>query len=206
MEDIALTATVVHDVKNALSVLVEQLAVLDHAGADSALSADIAAAHATARQVSAKLVNFLTLYRAHSSGLVVTPRDYNPEDFFHGVAAGLVLAKNAPSIACRLEPDTPAIWFFDGYLVQLALEAALQNAMRFARSQVTLSAGVCSEGLMLVVEDDGPGLDAGGAPSTGLRTQLCRAIAQAHVNAGRRGSIALFNHAQGGARFELRLP
>jgi len=117
-----------------------------------------------------------------------------------------VLPQSAPRVRLELAQSSPAFWFFDSYLVGLALEAAVQNAMRFARSQIVLSARVQAGWLVLSVEDDGPGLGTEGAVSTGLGTELCRSIAAAHVNAGRTGKVVLENTAQGGARFELWLP
>jgi len=39
-----------------------------------------------------------------------------------------------------------------------------------------------------------------------LGTELCRAIASAHVNARKTGKVVLANSARGGACFELWLP
>jgi signal transduction histidine kinase len=103
-------------------------------------------------------------------------------------------------------PSSPPFWFFDSYLVRLALEAAVQNATRFARSQIVLGARADDGWLVLSVEDDGPGLGTEGALSTGLGTELCRSIAAAHVNGAKTGRLVLENRAQGGARFELWLP
>jgi K+-sensing histidine kinase KdpD len=101
----------------------------------------------------------------------------------------------------------PAIGFFDENLVGMALEAALQNAGRFARSRIEL--GCRGEGgeLVFSVRDDGPGLGTEEEkPSTGLGMELCGAIAQAHARGEKRGTASLFNRPEGGAAFELRLP
>jgi signal transduction histidine kinase len=196
----------VHDLKNALGVLVEELAGLQSAAAGSSLAPGVSNAHGIANQLSGKLVAFLTLYRAQSVGLVAATRDHNPDDFLNDVATALVLPQSAPRVRLELAQSSPAFWFFDSYLVGLALEAAVQNAMRFARSEIVLSARVQAGWLVLSVEDDGPGLGTEGAVSTGLGTELCRSIAAAHVNAGRTGKVVLENTAQGGARFELWLP
>jgi len=206
MQDV-LMATVVHDLKNALGVLVQELASLQSAAADSSLESGVSNAHGIASQLSAKLIAFLTLYRAQSGGLVAATRDHNPDDFLNEVAAGLVLPQSAPSVrVVGPAQSSPAFWFFDAYLVGLALEAAVQNATRFARSQILLRARAEDGWLVLSVEDDGPGLGAEGAVSTGLGTELCRSIAGAHVNAGKTGKVVLENRAQGGACFELWLP
>jgi signal transduction histidine kinase len=205
MQDV-LMATVVHDLKNSLGVLVEELASLQSAAADSALAADVNNAHGIASQLAAKLIGFLTLYRAQSGALVAATRDHNPEDFLNEVLGSLVLPKSAPRVHLEVAPSSPPFWFFDSYLVRLALEAAVQNATRFAHSQILLGARADDGWLVLSVEDDGPGLGTEGALSTGLGTELCRSIAAAHVNGAKTGRLVLENRAQGGARFELWLP
>src|SRR5215207_5248689 len=100
-------ATVVHDLKNALGVLVQELASLQSAAADSSLASGVSNAHGIARHLSAKLIAFLTLYRAQSSGLVAAMRDHNPDDFLNEVVAGLVLPQSAPSVRLELTPSAP---------------------------------------------------------------------------------------------------
>ena len=201
-----LTATVVHDLKNALGVLVGELAGLQSAASAGPLEQQAVRAHTVARQLSAKLVAFLTLYRSSSSGLTPQLSDHNPEDFLRDLASGLVLSPGTAPVAVTIDEELPPFWFFDGYLTGLALEAAVQNAVRFARSRITLSARMRDGFLTFVVEDDGPGLGAQGVDSTGLGTELCSAIALAHQHAGRTGKVVLKNIEPHGARFELWLP
>ena len=106
----------------------------------------------------------------------------------------------------------PAFWYFERRLVPMALEAAIHNARRFARRfarrDIGLMAVVEGGRLIFRVDDDGPGLGAQDPSelSTGLGTQLCQAVAQAHRNRGWQGRVTLANGPAGGARFELRLP
>jgi signal transduction histidine kinase len=202
----ALIATVVHDLKNALGVLVQELESLQRAAAGGPLASETSHAHGIANELSARLIAFLTVHRAQSTGLTAATRDHNPDDFLNEVLAGLVLPQSAPAVIVEPSHDAPAFWFFDAYLTRLALEAAIQNAVRFARSQIQLRAREQDGWLVLSVEDDGPGLGAVGTPSTGLGTELCRSIAAAHVNAGKKGKVVLENRSEGGARFEIWLP
>ena len=90
----------------------------------------------------------------------------------------------------------------------VALEAALQNASRFARSQIALGCRKHPEGgVIFTVRDDGPGIGTQEKkPSTGLGVDLCNAIATAHNKETRHGEARLSNHPDGGALFELCLP
>lgn len=221
--DLALTATVVHDLKNALGVLTAELASLRAAAQGGELGASAARAHAISAQLSTKLIAFLTLYRAgEDSGLQARPDAHCPADFLAEVAQSLVLPVDSAPVQVITDDALPPFRFFDAYLARLAVEAAVQNASRYARSAITLSAVTRDDHLVLVVEDDGPGLQSNGddepasaaaaaepqsSPSTGLGTALCGAIAQAHRNGERCGRIVLANRVDAtGARFELWLP
>lgn len=199
------TALIVHDIKNALAVLEGEL---------QALSFEPERERATRawRHCSGlreKLVGFLTLYKASTDGLHARIEPVSPEDFLRGLVAGTLHARADVHIEIDLT-GTPTLAFFDEHLVGLALDAALQNAMRFARSRVVLGCrSDGGKGVAFSVRDDGPGLEAAqdAQPrSTGLGTELCRAVAAAHRHGEQSGRCALADASDGGALFELYLP
>lgn len=197
-------ALIVHDIKNALAVLEGELHAL------SLEPERERAAHAWRRcgALREKLIGFLTLYKAGSGGLRARVEPLCPEDFLRTLLADTLHAREGVQV--RIEGrDMPQLAFFDEHLVALALEAALQNALRFAKSAVALGCRPGEEGgVVFWVGDDGTGLGAQSAcpPSTGLGTELCRAVAEAHRNRGRSGWCTLVDGAAGGALFELHLP
>ncbi|MHB1300432.1 MAG: sensor histidine kinase [Burkholderiales bacterium] len=196
--DEKLTAAVVHDMKNALGVLEGQLAILCQN------NPEVAASHALCTSLRQKLIGFLTLYKGEMTARI---SDVCPEDFLAEVRDLVFLPPDAPEIEMTVSPNTPVIWFFDERLIQLALEAAIQNALRFARSRISLGARREGDFLVFSVRDDGPGLGTvEEMPSTGLGTELCRTIAGAHVREGVKGHVSLANAAEGGALFEIWLP
>ncbi|ACI91393.1 sensor histidine kinase [Afipia carboxidovorans OM5] len=90
----------------------------------------------------------------------------------------------------------------------------LDNACKWARSEIRLTANVSEEVLDLCVDDDGSGLSAEQAsqigrgqrwdetqPGTGLGLAITRDLAEA-----RRGSLALVRSDLGGARAHVRIP
>lgn len=115
----------------------------------------------------------------------------------------------------------PALeWYLDRELIAGAVANALENALRYAREEITLAAH-CRDGwLEIEVRDDGPGFPAhilAQAPALSLRPQaasgrtglgllFATAIARVHRNDGREGQVALENVDAGGGRFLLRLP
>lgn len=201
-------ALVVHDLKNELGALEAALERL-------AAQPDGPAARLAQRQCSAlrqRFVGYLTLY-GHGEGLRARCEDESPLDMLQLVAARHAGTGLPARVVVADKPGAPAFWYFDRRLVGMALDAALHNALRFARHEVLLSAQFDDGHLVFSVEDDGPGLDPHAEPdahATGLGTTLCRAVAGSHGTRRQDGGVRLFNREgsegrPGGARFELWL-
>jgi signal transduction histidine kinase len=201
-------ALVVHDLKNELGALE---AALDRLAAES----DGATARLAQRQCRAlrqRFVGYLTLY-GHGEGLRAQCEDEAPLDLLRLVAARHAATETEARVVVAEMPGAPAFWYFDRRLVGMAIDAALHNALRFARREVVLAAQLEAGHLVFSVEDDGPGLDPHAEPdahATGLGTTLCRAVAACHGTRREDGGVRLFNREgrdgrRGGARFELWL-
>ncbi|MDQ7970081.1 MAG: HAMP domain-containing sensor histidine kinase [Oxalicibacterium faecigallinarum] len=200
--DAQLTALIVHDLKNALGVLEGELSLLKDAPDQPRASR----AHAQCVQLREKLVGFLTLYKEAEQGLLARVEAVSPDDFLRALLADRITDK--PSIAITIDDrHMPDVAFFDEHLVGLALEAALQNASRFAQTHIELGCHGEHGAVVFSIRDDGPGLGTKETiPSTGLGMALCQAVARAHQNEGRQGTVSLANHPDGGALFRLTLP
>jgi signal transduction histidine kinase len=91
----------------------------------------------------------------------------------------------------------------------------LDNACKWARSQVSIESSATGDGITITVDDDGPGLAAEmwervlqrgvradeAAPGSGLGLAIVRDLAELYG-----GSIALERAPSGGLRARLRLP
>lgn len=200
-------ALIAHELKNALASLESELEAM----IDDPTPIQAHSAHAHCATLRRQFVQFLTVYGSEG-GLHAHAEDESPVDLLSALQrqSALRRLKGETTVDVVWQPpaDAPPFWFFDRRLVQLALEAALHNAMRFARQRVVM--GLREEDGMLVVslDDDGPGLDAEDTnpASTGLGTRLCEAVASAHRHGAREGRVRLFDRPEGGARFELWLP
>lgn len=200
--DQQLTAIVVHDLKNALGALEGELsALVDDLDQDRARQA-----HASCVALREKMIGFLTLYKASTQGLTTRIEAVSPDDFLNDLLRDRIAAPSELNISINID-DMPAIAFFDEHLVGLALDAALQNATRFASANIVVGCKKIDEEIVFTVQDDGAGLGTTeGKPSTGLGMSLCAAIAEAHRNENRQGSVQLSTPLNGGALFTLRLP
>ena len=213
-------ALVVHDLKNALGALEARLATLSQAPDP----ASAVAAHRECRGLRQRLVAYLVVY-GHEGPLQAHLQDESPLEVMQALLARH--AGQAQQLCLPLPDAAPPQWHFDRHLVVLALEAALHNALHYARRRIELQARVDGDCLVFSVLDDGPGPDAGyggadgadgtdgadGADradradgATGLGTALCRAVAQAHGCTRADGGVRLLTRAEGGACFELWLP
>ncbi|MFL9924368.1 HAMP domain-containing sensor histidine kinase [Herbaspirillum lusitanum] len=195
-----LAAIIVHDLKNSLGALEGELRALSE---DSPRAHQ---AHVNCLALQEKLIGFLTLYKASSQGLQAQIEAVSPQDFLQALLRQQAFGK--PGISIGIDTaNMPLLGFFDEHLVALAVEAALQNATRFARSRIDLGCIAQNGGVVFTVRDDGPGIGTlEEKPSTGLGMDLCRAIALAHKKGEVGGSVTLSNLPEGGALFELYLP
>lgn len=201
--DIKLAAVIIHDIKNALGALEGELQDMTmNPTREQALLA-----HETCVSLQDKLIGFLTLYKAASQGLNPRVDAVNPEDFLNGLVRNHTNPRTEIGISVDAR-NMPVLGFFDENLIGLALEAALQNATRFARRRIEVGCVTDDAGyLVFSIRDDGTGLGSKEEkPSTGLGMELCSAIAQAHRKGDKSGSVSLFDRPDGGAEFQLRVP
>lgn len=200
-------ALIAHDLKNALGSLEGELELL----IDDPSPAMAHSAYMHCTELRRQFVQFLTVYGA-AGDMHTHCEDESPKDVLELVyRAGQIRRlslPNSPKVVMAVDDQAPSYWYFDQRLVHMALDAAFHNASRFAHSQVTLGMRAQDGYLVFVIDDDGPGLGAidPSATSTGLGTELCQSVAQAHRSGERQGRIDLLNRPEGGARFELWLP
>lgn len=200
-------ALIAHDLKNALGSLEGELEAL----IDDPSPAMAHSAYVRCTELRRQFVQFLTVYGA-GDGMRAHCEDESPKDLLELIYRSGQIRRlslpNAPRVTMQVPEDAPSYWFFDQRLVHMALDAAFHNASRFARSMVTLSLRQDNGYLVFSIDDDGPGLGAidPSKSSTGLGTELCASVAQAHRSGERIGRVELRNRPEGGARFELWLP
>ena len=207
-----LAALVVHDLKNALGILEAQLLTLEREPG-RALAGQ---AHLQCAEMRRRFMMFLTLYGADNTDGEIRAHcaDESPQGFLRRLLTLVARPDGAALVHLGDCAGAPPFWFFDFRLVRMALEAALHNAWRFARSQIVVSTRQEAGWLVFTIEDDGPGLggedsdsneSAECTTSTGLGTELCHAVARTHSSAERPGRVTLTNREEGGTRFELWL-
>ncbi len=214
----ALSVLVVHDIKNALALLEIELEQLNH---HEGVPAEAQRAYRRCIELKNRLMGFLTLYKRDQSGLKPMISEIDIAEFLEDLvndSQSVMMGKNHQGHPIEVRVDMERIsadgldkdvGFFDENLVELALESALNNAVRYARHKVAAWFEQENDVLAFRVFDDGIGVGVADetvqrgekSSSTGLGIALCEAVAQAHGS----GSVSLENAPGGGTLFTMTL-
>ncbi|MDD2699747.1 MAG: HAMP domain-containing sensor histidine kinase [Sideroxydans sp.] len=207
----ALSTLVIHDIKNSLALLEADLEQLNH---QPGMPEEARKAYQRCIELKQRLVSFLTLYKHEQFGLKPNLVEIDLLEFLQDTLDVSPSASGKHGHAFALEVDESRIRIapdakrrgsaqLDEYLTGMAIESALNNALRYAAGHVWLWFEQETDKVTFCVQDDGPGLDhpAGNAPSTGVGVALCKAVAEAHGG----GSVSLTDGPDGGALFKLTL-
>lgn len=212
-----LSALVVHDIKNALALLEIDLEQLNH---HADVPEEGRRAYRRCIELKNRLISFLTLYKHDQSGLKPMLVDVDLTDFIDdmvGNSQSVMMAENHHGHEITVQADydrmksTSGVASFDENLLELALESALNNALRYARQRVDIWFEQDADELRFKVLDDGVGVGieddlmqrkvAEKSSSTGLGLALCKAVAESHGA----GSVSLEPVTGGGTLFTMIL-
>lgn len=213
-----LSALVVHDIKNALALLEIDLEQLIHR--ENAPTVGLRA-YRRCVDLKSRLISFLTLYKHDQSGLQPLRQEVVLlefiEDLVRNSQSGMAAEshhghKITVSIDYeKMKMGSMATAWLDENLVELAMESAINNAIRYTHHRVGVWVEQTPDALILNVQDDGVGVGVVGelvqrnvpdqSSSTGLGLALCKAVAEAHGG----GEVRLGNVAGGGALFSMTL-
>jgi signal transduction histidine kinase len=213
----AISTLVIHDIKNSLALLEADLEQLNH---HPGMPEEAHKAYQRCIELKGRLINFLTLYKHEHAGLKPNLSEVELSEFLedliadspsvalggkHGRSVAVALAEDKVRIASGVRHKGEAV--LDAYLVDVALESALNNAVRYAASKVDVWFEQEADKVRFFIQDDGPGPDApsaapaGKPASTGLGLALCNAVTAAHGG----GNVTLSPAPAGGALFMLEL-
>lgn len=213
----------IHDMKNSMGVMAAYLrdALASPDELKGSAREKTAQALYEAQRVTDHLVQLLALYKIEQAFYPFDPQEHALADLSREALARVadLAGLNCIELECDC-PDDLYGWF-DYELVFGVLVQALHNALRYSRKRVKLAARARESGVLIQVEDDGPGypefllaqgngLEKGisfETGSTGLGLYFAQVVAQLHKGGGRRGSLCLENGGGlGGGRFLLDLP
>ena len=216
-----LLAASIHEIKNHFGLLFSQL---DHLMAQVDLqpehihSADLVKSEAD--YIGSELVRILASYKALEGQNVINQQQQFLEDFLEEKVARHANTSRAHNLTMDYQCHEDLDGFFDGAIVNIALDTAIYNAVKEGASQILLSADRESEYLSIQIHDNGPGfpptmlespIQAGelkqDRASTGLGLYFAQSLISQHQEQDKTGKVLLKNSTVlGGACVNLLLP
>ncbi|PHQ23767.1 ATP-binding protein [Marinobacter guineae] len=214
-------ASAVHDMKNSLGMLLNSLDEL-RAEHEKALgeSSRFNTLQYEAERMHNDLVQLLGIYRLGENNLSAHIEEHFVPDFLSEHLARHTPLLDGLGIDFSIEAEE-INGFFDEDLLTGALNNTINNAIRYTKSKIRLTAGERDGYLVIGVEDDGEGypdsmqhtgtlsfksLDFKSG-STSLGLFFASSVAKLHSEGEKTGSIKLHNGGSfGGGVFEIWLP
>lgn len=214
-------ALAVHDMKNSLGMLLNSL---DELRVENGHQVDDSSRFNTlqyeAERIHNDLVQLLGIYRLGENNLSAHIEEHYVPDFLSDHLARHTPLLKGLNIECAIDAEE-INGFFDADLLTGALNNTINNAIRYTKTRIRLTADQRDGYLVIGVEDDGEGypehmqhsgtlnfksLDFN-TGSTSLGLFFVSAVADLHSEGARTGCIKLHNGGSlGGGVFEIWLP
>lgn len=216
----AILASTVHDIKNSLGIVLElirQLALKQQANQGS----DFSQLEFEANRINHSLMQLLVMYKIDSHKFSLDVDEYPAMDILNEARAQQHVLSQLNNVTMEVDCDDELLCYCDYSNICNALGTMLNNALRYTRSSVYISAGEEDGYLKFCIEDDGEGYpehlltaDLRNAAdfdwvkgNTGLGLYFVAMIAGLHKNNNKTGYAKIDNQSRlGGARFSLYLP
>lgn len=220
----SILASAVHDMKNSLSMLLNSLEEVAEFCQPSTPEAagKLAQLQYEGKRLNGQLVQLLTLYKIGKSQYLLNPDEHDVLEFLQEATLHHRELFELREVELTVEAPQTLTWFFDRNLVHGVLNNVLNNAYKYTRNRVTVTAQVENGMLAVQVSDNGSGYPdsmlQGYADrqrtgisfvsgSTGLGLYFSQQVAALHQHKHRQGHIVLDNAGiDGGGRFSLFLP
>jgi signal transduction histidine kinase len=200
MDLLTLLASAIHDAKNQLHQILADAMTLAEMN-DPAVQVIAARLEHRAQVLDRRLVALLGIYRL-GRGELVNISEHHVSDLLNSVAVDWVGAV--------VDCDEELVGYFDAVLIRSVVSDALDNAQRFGRGRLLLTAHKTDKSLVISIEDDGPGFDAsddGALAQTSLGLYFAAEVAKAHKKHHVSGHIERSTSVPlGGAALRIYLP
>lgn len=210
----------VHDIKNSLGTLLGLIQQLSLKQTDNQVD-DIRQLEFEANRINHSLMQLLVMYKIDSHKFSLMEEEYAALDLIREAKAQQERLSQLQNIDVGIECNEDLLCYCDYQHVSNALGTVLNNAQRYTKNRVLVSASEVDGYLRFCIEDDGLGYPAHllnadltnaadldwVSGNTGLGLYFVAAIARFHKNRDKSGFVKIDNQSRiGGARFSLYLP
>lgn len=220
-------ASTLHDTKNSLGMLSNTLAEIieRYKGRDDSLFREFNMLQYEIKRLNHNQIRLLSLYKAERSQFAINVDLHSVSECLDEVVLQNDHILGSKGIEIAVDCPEGLFWAFDRGLVSGILDNVLNNAFRYAKDRVRISAAKEGPCLAIRLADDGPGYPEEmlvdgpdgafrkketidfGTGSTGLGLYFSMLVAGSHVNKDRKGYITIANgDPLGGGVFTLYLP
>ncbi|NLN40094.1 MAG: sensor histidine kinase [Smithella sp.] len=219
-------AMTLHDTKNSLGILFNNLEdiIAGCRSQNCAKHAEFYMLQYEIQRLNNSLIRLLSLYKAEKSQLAANIDYHAASDLLEEAAASHEILLSSRGIKLLTQSDDDLFWAFDRSLIEGVVDNVINNAFRYAKATVRISAAQEDGYFVLKIEDDGAGYPPGmlineekqpgfrreidfKTGSTGLGLYFSMMVADMHVNRGKKGFISIVNGGSlGGGVFSIYLP
>ncbi len=219
----AFLASMAHDMKNSLGILLHSLDdVVNGCAADTCpCKSHISKIQYEASRVNHNLIQLLTLYKMDNDHFGLNISHYHVIDVLEETILQNKHLLESKGIDVTIECPDDLTWFFDRDLIAGVVNNVLNNSYRYAKDKIIIRADENNGYFELIIEDNGVGypeeilnksLDTSRGVnfttgSTGLGLYFAKMVAQLHKNKGKEGIVGISKGTTyGGSCFTISLP
>jgi K+-sensing histidine kinase KdpD len=216
-------ASAVHDMKNSLSMLLHSVdQMCDELPEEWKQRGNATTVKYEAERVNSYLVQLLGLYRLQNKMLSLHIDECFVQDILDEQSAHYSPMLGDKNIQLKIDCDPSLSWYFDREVILGVLNNALNNASRYTKSVIEITARTDKEALVIEIHDDGEGYPEklmNSSPgeiinsinfqtgSTSLGIYFAAMVTKLHTQGDRYGKITLSNGGlHGGGVFSIYLP
>ncbi|MCF7965661.1 HAMP domain-containing sensor histidine kinase [Methylobacter sp. Wu8] len=216
----AILASSVHDIKNSLTALRALVGQLENIYQDPKPT-EFRQLEFETNRMNNSLMQLLTLYKIDLSQFSLSVDEHSAADILEDIVAQQSTLLSLGNVQLITECHGDLFCYCDSAMISNALCTLVNNAQRYCKSKVLISASEEDDYIVFCIEDDGKGYPENlmspdykqlhqvdlATGNTGLGLFFTETIAQLHVKDDKHGFIVTDNNSQfGGARFKLYLP
>lgn len=215
-------ASLIHDMKNSLGMVINTLEELnEHQIINITSSNKMVALQHEAKRLNNNLIELLMLYKLENGRVSPNIEEWNLNEFLEEVIAENRISAEARSVVLDHACDPNLIGYFDEGLIRSVINNIIGNGLRYTHDRMSVIAQQYDGYLVIRVEDNGDGypqamLDAQQAEQehgtfdkghTQLGIYFASLVANMHKNRDKTGFIRLSNrHTLEGGCFSIWLP
>ena len=201
-------ASLIHDMKNSLGMVINTLGEIAAQEGDGASDRRrLTLLQHEAKRLNNNLIELLTLYKIENERVAANIEQLNVADFLEELVVDNLAFAAARDVQLDWHCDPLEQGYFDEGLIRGVLNSLIGNGLRYTTDRLLVSAEQQGGYLLLRVEDNGPGfppemvdapeqrevLGDQGEGRTRLGIYFAQMVAEMHRNRDRRGSIRIIS-------------